>query len=375
MLSARKQYIVNENTLFGETTLQLPNNDAISFKFDPSSDKYGSFQLPELFYQGVCFSIGLGNSHDVDYASTKQFTMGELFQRLSALTPRPMYIAPRVTERSGAIPVQEPELFTDDWSESGFLVYYSYKQLDEQGLLSSQTPTQPWKRVSDALLEVAREFKQMYVTVYYANAFGPSDTNQAYKLGERNRQRRLLADSDPSVERLAYDLPLPNEHEEEQKNVYHLSRGYGGEFTHSVDQRDVTLIEDEVVHYKRENPKGPRITPRDARPSSTFPKIHRHLLDQEGKPQGEEGRTRLRSTSVMGFVKNDYLENGRPLTQEELQRRAAESMDGDTVTHADAVRDSHNHKYETIIQEVLPAFTGEYRPKSVLCVHFAPEFS
>lgn len=368
VLPAQKQYMVNENTLFAETTLLLPNNDAISFKFQPTTDKYGTFQLPELFYQGVFFSIGLGNSHNVDYSSTKTFTVKDMFRRLSALNPKPMYIAPRMSTRAGKIPVDEPELFSNDWSEQGFVVYYSYKQLDAEGLLSSATPTQPWKRLSETLLEVAREFKQMYITVYYANAFGPSDTNQIWKIGERNRQRRLLIEADPALAG-KYDLPLSNDDDEEQTNVYYLSRGYDGTFTHSVDRRAQTLIDDEVEHYRRENPKGPRITPKHARPTRTFPKINRKLVEEDENGHGPiiNGRT-----SVMSYVKNDYMLNGRPVLPEERRRRAAEAEakaeSGDGPSASAIVRDSHQHKYENIIQEVLPAFTGldKIRSKAVV---------
>jgi hypothetical protein len=271
-----------------------------------------------------------------------------------------MYISPRRTERTGRIPgVADPGLFEQGWVEEGFLVYYSYKQLDEEGLLSSHTPTQPWKRVSESLLEVAREFKQMYVTVYYANAFGPSDTNQILRLAERNRQRRLLAETNASAAaRYAYELPLANDRDVEQSNVYYLARGYEGEFTHSVDRREVTLIDDEVQYYKRENPKGPRLAKQHPKPSRTYPRLHRHLIAEYEKEK-DGGAIITGTTSTMGYIKHDYEENGRPLFPEERRRRAAEAQ-ATTVDapSMDALRDSNKHKYENIIQEVLPAYTG-----------------
>ena len=91
-----------------------------------------------------------------------------------------MYITPRITEYN-----------VSKWHEDGFLVYYSYKQLDELGLISTTNPNQPWLRVSEYMLEVAREFKQMYITVYYAHAFGESTTNRANVIYERKRAREL----------------------------------------------------------------------------------------------------------------------------------------------------------------------------------------
>jgi hypothetical protein len=58
-----------------------------------------------------------------------------------------------------------------DWMEKGYGVYFSYRDLEAQGMLSSDV-LQPWKRVLDPVLWVARRFKQVSVTVWYPHRFG-----------------------------------------------------------------------------------------------------------------------------------------------------------------------------------------------------------
>lgn len=63
------------------------------------------------------------------------------------------------------------------WQEEGLAVFYGYKDLEKQGLLSSDT-ARPFKRVLPRILEVARRYKQVYITIYYPHTFGqasPSD--------------------------------------------------------------------------------------------------------------------------------------------------------------------------------------------------------
>jgi len=62
------------------------------------------------------------------------------------------------------------------WHENGFGVYFSYKDLEEQGMLSSD-PLLPWKRMQEPIMWIARKFKQVYITVWYPKQFGVKDTN------------------------------------------------------------------------------------------------------------------------------------------------------------------------------------------------------
>jgi hypothetical protein len=78
------------------------------------------------------------------------------------------------------------------WEESGFALYYSYQDLQSTvGKLSSDVE-RPWKRILEPVLDIARKYKQAYVTVWYPRAFGAAPT-EAQLQRERDR-RRLEAD-------------------------------------------------------------------------------------------------------------------------------------------------------------------------------------
>ena len=55
--------------------------------------------------------------------------------------------------------------------EEGFAVYYSYEDLEKQGRLSSDK-LQPWKRLKEDFLTIARKYRQIYILVWYPNHFG-----------------------------------------------------------------------------------------------------------------------------------------------------------------------------------------------------------
>jgi hypothetical protein len=70
-----------------------------------------------------------------------------------------------------------------DVREEGFGVYFSYDDLEKQGKLSSDV-NQPWKRVLESVLEIARKHKQVYVVAWYPSRFGNDlhvDRNDKYK--------------------------------------------------------------------------------------------------------------------------------------------------------------------------------------------------
>lgn len=55
------------NAMYAETIFELPTdlkNDLISLKFHTSASKYGHFQPPEIFYDGVIFAISSENSNN-----------------------------------------------------------------------------------------------------------------------------------------------------------------------------------------------------------------------------------------------------------------------------------------------------------------------
>lgn len=68
------------------------------------------------------------------------------------------------------------------WEESGFAVYYSYSALEASGKLGSDSQ-KPWKRIANTVLDLAREYKQAYITVWYPIEFGtrPKDEKDRYR--------------------------------------------------------------------------------------------------------------------------------------------------------------------------------------------------
>lgn len=98
------------------------------------------------------------------------------------------------------------------WEESGFAMYYSYADLQNIGKLSSDAD-KPWKRILEPVLDLARRYKQPYVTVWYPRAFGAPPSEAALAAEKR---RRLQEDSGspaariPAVQqaRLLRDLQL-----------------------------------------------------------------------------------------------------------------------------------------------------------------------
>jgi hypothetical protein len=65
------------------------------------------------------------------------------------------------------------------WNERGFGVYFSYDDLLAQGKLSSDL-LQPWKRVLEDVLVVARKYKQVYVTIWYPHQFGGKERRSTF---------------------------------------------------------------------------------------------------------------------------------------------------------------------------------------------------
>lgn len=57
------------------------------------------------------------------------------------------------------------------WEENGFAVFFSYEHLKAQGKLAADS-LQPWKRVLEDVLSIAREYRQVYITMWYPHSFG-----------------------------------------------------------------------------------------------------------------------------------------------------------------------------------------------------------
>jgi hypothetical protein len=51
-----------------ETSIWLPNppHDVVSFRFHPSGNRHGAYDLPDFFYEGAVFSLTTKNSFDLE---------------------------------------------------------------------------------------------------------------------------------------------------------------------------------------------------------------------------------------------------------------------------------------------------------------------
>lgn len=188
VLTGHEQATIRHKLMHGETSLELPEpfgEEEIKVRFHSGVDKHGSFQPPQLFYDGVIFGLTDDNPHSLRYTAGpngKATSKGKgnenqvnaaLYERrgllevrqtmesaLGSMRPKPTAIIPRRTHHNDT-----------GWQDEGFAAYYSYADLEAQGKLSSDK-LQPWKRVLEDVLNVARDFRQVYVTVWYPHEFG-----------------------------------------------------------------------------------------------------------------------------------------------------------------------------------------------------------
>lgn len=148
--------------MYGETQvwMPLPSYDVVRFRFFQQINKHGNFPLPNLFYGGVIFGISDGNSHDIEFTGRRELAYTDLRQDLNAMFPKPTAIMMRSCQTNST-----------GWSEEGYAVYFSYNDLKIQGKLSSD-PSEPWKRVLQDMLLIARHYRQTYLTLWYPHTFG-----------------------------------------------------------------------------------------------------------------------------------------------------------------------------------------------------------
>lgn len=81
-------------TLRAETEIMMPPpyTGTISYRFMQSVDKFGTHELPDMFYEGVMFGISAENSHHVKYSDSPDLSSQELFTDLINMKPIPTYI-------------------------------------------------------------------------------------------------------------------------------------------------------------------------------------------------------------------------------------------------------------------------------------------
>ena len=172
MLTEEEQYAIHLNTMNAETefTLPLPSYDTIKLRFHSAVTLKGSHQPPEMFYNGVTFGLTEGNSHNLDYHRHRDLMYSDMYEDLRNMRPVPTSIMARSSQFN-----------VTGWYEKGYAVYFSYKDLERQGKLSSDK-LQPWKRVLEDVLLIARNYHQVCITVWYPHEFGrPSKDEDLFR--------------------------------------------------------------------------------------------------------------------------------------------------------------------------------------------------
>eukprot|EP01032_Pedospumella_encystans_P024805 gene24805-28036_t len=148
-------------------------------RFVPVVDKHGTHELPDMFYEGVMFGVSHGNSHNVEYSRDQpDLSYSSLWSELTTMKPTPTHVLRRTATCNET-----------DWTERGVGVYFSYADLQKQGMLSSDK-LQPWKRVYEDLLWTARKYKQIYIMVWYPHQFGAPETSP--KAGRMHKYTNII---------------------------------------------------------------------------------------------------------------------------------------------------------------------------------------
>ena len=143
-----------------EFTMPPPSKDIVKLRFHSSATEHGTHSAPQMFYEGVVFGLSHENPYGLDYTAQSSRKKEDLLFDLQTMNPRPTHIIHRSAEYN-----------ITAWRESGYALYFSYADLAKQGKLSSDR-RQPWKRVLDDILKIARDYNQVYVTVWYPHTFG-----------------------------------------------------------------------------------------------------------------------------------------------------------------------------------------------------------
>ena len=161
-LSQREITYIHAVTMNAETefTMPPPSKDIVKLRFHSSATEHGTHSPPQMFYQGVIFGLSHENPFGLDYTAQSSRKKEDLFFDLQTMNPRPTYVIHRSAEYNITV-----------WRESGYAIYFSYVDLAKQGKLSSDR-RQPWKRVLDDVLKIARDYNQVYITVWYPHTFG-----------------------------------------------------------------------------------------------------------------------------------------------------------------------------------------------------------
>ena len=161
-LSDHEMTYIHRVCMYAETSfvLPLPSYDTVKIRFHTSVSDHGNDPPPDIFFQGVTFGITSQNPYNLEYTGQMEFASEDLYADLLNMHPRPTSVMKRLASYNQT-----------RWMESGYAVHFSYSDLLKSGKLSSDR-RQPWKRVVDDIIEIARDYKQVYITVWYPHAFG-----------------------------------------------------------------------------------------------------------------------------------------------------------------------------------------------------------
>lgn len=138
------------------------NGESVGVRWFQAVGQEGNHNPPDFFYEGVLFGVSQSNAHELDFtrALGEESPGGDLYKELSDMFPKPTLILERQAFHNKT-----------EWKDEGYAAYFSYSDLAAQGKLSSDKK-KPWKFVSEDVMKVARMFRQVYITVWYANDFG-----------------------------------------------------------------------------------------------------------------------------------------------------------------------------------------------------------
>ena len=143
-----------------EFSMPLPSMDAVKLRFHSTVSEHGTHNPPELFYEGVTFGLTHENPYNLLYTAQSTAAKKDLLSDLLGMNPRPTHVMNRTASFNST-----------SNNETGYAVHFSYADLAKQGKLSSDR-REPWKRVLEDVLQIARDYKQIYITVWYPHSFG-----------------------------------------------------------------------------------------------------------------------------------------------------------------------------------------------------------
>ena len=174
-LSDSEMHYIQRVMMNAETSfvLPLPSYDTVKLRFHTSVPDQGTVAPPDIFYRGVMFGLTSQNPFNLEYTGQLDFSLDDLYSDLMEMHPRPTNIIKRSAGYNQT-----------RWSDVGFAVHFLYSDLLKCGKLSSDR-RQPWKRVFEDVVQIARDYKQVYITAWYPHSFGREATKNPVYVGQQ----------------------------------------------------------------------------------------------------------------------------------------------------------------------------------------------